>query len=84
MFEDIPDHRPGVNAFAVYKSRALTELARLGAEGVDDLPAYLYAIRNSLAHGKHGVLTERHQVNSVEAGRALPIVKLLARLAIEP
>jgi hypothetical protein len=41
-----------VNAFDVYRDRAMSELSRLSAAGVDDIPAYLYAIRNSLAHGK--------------------------------
>lgn len=81
---DVLEDVPGVNAFEIYKQRALAELDRLKNGGVNDVPAYLYAIRNSLAHGRHRILADRHHDRSVGAGRALPIVKLLARMAIEP
>lgn len=73
-----------VNAFEVYRERAQQELARLAATGIPNIPEHLYRIRNSLAHGKHQVLVGSHGDRFVEAGRALPIVKLLARIAIEP
>jgi hypothetical protein len=73
-----------VNAFEVYRSRAKDELRRLAADGVNDVPKYLYGIRNSLAHGKHKILTPSDPARFENAARALPIVKLLARLAVEP
>jgi len=77
-------YESSVNAFEAYRARAQAELARLRTGGVSDMPSHLYSIRNSLAHGKHNTLTTRHQDRWLEAGRALPVVKLLARLAIEP
>ena len=73
-----------VNAFEVYREQAQEELLRLTQAGVTDLPRYLYDIRNSLAHGKHNVLTPSDPARFENAARALPIVKLLARLAVEP
>lgn len=73
-----------LNAFEVYRNRAENELNRLRLEGIVDVPTHLYAIRNSLAHGKHGVLTPSDPARFESAARALPVVKLLARLAVEP
>jgi hypothetical protein len=71
------------NAFDVYKQRALDEIGALEAE--DEAVAwYLYRIRNSIAHGKHDVLTGRSDDRFARAARALPVVKLLARMAVEP
>jgi hypothetical protein len=72
-----------VNAFDVYRARAQEELLRLANAGVPDVPRYLYEIRNSLAHGKHDILTPADSTRFVDAARALPVVKLLARLAVE-
>jgi hypothetical protein len=72
------------NVFEIYRQRAQAELLRLEASGVTDVAQHLYGVRNSLAHGKHGVLTSSHTVRFQEAARALPIVKLLARAAVEP
>jgi len=74
-------YEDGTNAFEVYRERALRELDDLQAA---DVPAYLYGIRNSLAHGKKDVLVPRAGDQFVAAVRALPIVKLLARIAVEP
>jgi hypothetical protein len=76
--------RAHVNVFEAYRGRALQELADLEAAGVEDMPGYLYGIRNSLAHGKHNVLISRHEDRATAASRALAIVKLLARLVVEP
>jgi hypothetical protein len=73
-----------VNAFDVYRSRTDEELQRLAADGVSDVPAYLYMIRNCLAHGKHDILTSSDPARFEDAARALPIIKLLARIAVEP
>lgn len=52
--------------------------------GLGTRPAsYLYSIRNSLAHGKTGVLMGGHGSGFERAARALPVVKLLARVAVE-
>lgn len=72
------------NAFDLYKYRARLELDRLAATGVADVPERLYRIRNSLAHGKTDVLAGGHGAGFDAAARALPIVKLLARVAVEP
>jgi hypothetical protein len=72
------------NVFEIYRDRAREELRRLATEGIAAVPEYLYKIRNSLAHGKHDVLTSPHGERFVTAGRALPILKLLARIAVEP
>jgi hypothetical protein len=72
------------NAFEVYKNRALEELIRLAADGIGNVPQYLCRIRNSLAHGKDQVLTASHGERHMRAAQALPIVKLLARIAVEP
>ena len=75
---------PGLNVFDVYMERAKEEIGRLSAAGTTDHATYLYEIRNALAHGKHRVLTARHVERAEDAGRALAIVKLLARIAVEP
>ena len=72
------------NAFEVYRARALEELDHLESERVLDVAQYLYQIRNSLAHGKARGLHPRHPARFAEAAHALPIVKLLARIAVEP
>ncbi len=72
------------NVFDVYKKRALRELASLESEGEADLPSYLYRIRNSVAHGKRDTLTGHDGERFERAARALPIVKLLARIAVDP
>ncbi len=77
-------YQNAVNAFEVYKTRAAEELARLEREGVDDVPVHLYRIRNSLAHGKTDILSTSRGESFSEAVRALPVVKLLARMAVEP
>jgi hypothetical protein len=77
-------YRNAVNAFEVYKTRAIEELDRLRLEGVTDVPKYLYKIRNSLAHGKTDTLSTGRGDSFVRAVRALPVVKLLARMAVEP
>lgn len=76
-------YRNAVNAFEVYKTRATEELDRLKSEGRKDVPAYLYRIRNSLAHGKTETLSTGRGDSFARAVRALPVVKLLARMAVE-
>jgi hypothetical protein len=84
VMPDDPSNEPGLNAFDVYLERARDEVSRLSAAGITDLADYLYDIRNSLAHGKHRALTARHVHRFEDAGRALVIVRLLARIAVEP
>ncbi len=71
------------NAFDVYKQRALDEIAALNDTG-QAIPNYLYRIRNSIAHGKHDILTGGSGQAFERAARALPVLKLLARMAVEP
>jgi hypothetical protein len=65
-----------------YRRRALDELADLPNRGVADPAGHLYGIRNSLAHGKSDPLSGVGTDRFASAARALPIVKLLARIAI--
>jgi hypothetical protein len=37
-----------------------------------------------VAHGKHHILTSSDPARFQNAARALPVVKLLARIAVEP
>ena len=71
------------NAFDVYQQRALQEMAAVAADG-QDAPAYLYRIRNSIAHGKNNIVTGHSGERFERAARALPLVELLARMAVEP
>jgi len=75
------------NAFEIYRERAESELNRLAGVGIRDIPAHLYGLRNGLAHGKPGsadIITGSDNDGLWLAARALPILKLLARLAIDP
>lgn len=81
------DPNERTNAFDVYQRRARAELSRqrfAGPAAADAIAAYLYAIRNSLAHGKTQVRVGDFGPGVKETAAALPIVKLLARLAVEP
>jgi Methylamine utilization protein MauJ len=70
--------------FELYKYRAKMELASLQAKGFENVPRYLYGIRNKLAHGGRNVLTADFGSGYSAAQQALPIVKLMARMAVEP
>jgi hypothetical protein len=58
-------------------------LYRIGELGEVDVPQYLYRIRNQIAHGKHRVLAGGSGRFFEDVAWALPVVKLLARVAIE-
>lgn len=83
----IPHGQPGDwrNAFEVYRRRARQKLRRLrvGMSANSEVAAYLYRLRNSLAHGKQNVRTGDFGSQVEEVASALPIVKLLARVAVE-
>ncbi len=72
--------RVTTNVFEVYRYRAKLELARLAGA---DVPGHLYALRNGLAHGKQSTIASPAQSQYQDVVLALPIVKLLARLAVE-
>lgn len=86
-----PMHEPdgGRNAFEVYRERALAEIQRVRSSGTEiedpgkHVASHLYRMRNSLAHGKRDVRVLDFDSQVGDVARALPIVKLLARLAIE-
>jgi hypothetical protein len=70
------------NVFEVYRVRALHALDQY--ELPDEAVAKrLCDVRNALAHGKHHALTNPHGQGFDEAVASLPIVKLLARIAVE-
>lgn len=74
-----------VNAFEVYRTRAKREMARLQRGGITtptQVASHLYAIRNSLAHGRSSVRVSDFDATVREVSRALSMVKLLARLAV--
>lgn len=76
------------DAFAVYRERALARIAALRGDGLNDqqVADHLYGLRCGLAHGKHGrnaVLVHDFDAAVTAVAQDLPIVKLLARLAVE-
>lgn len=79
-FSDSP-----VDAFAVYRNRAITQLEALHREGLSDrqIAAHLYDSRNALAHGKSSVRVNDFDAQVVTIAADLPIVKLLARMVVE-
>lgn len=77
------DYESAPNAFEIYREGAQVEMDRLSEQGAD-IPAHLYAIRNALAHGKRNILTPSHVERVEDAAASLSIVKLLARMAVEP
>jgi len=85
----IPHGRPDEwrNAFDVYRQRALDEMDRLrGARALtpEGIASHLSGLRNSLAHGRTATRVADFGPDVEEVAAALPIVKLLARMAIEP
>lgn len=72
------------NILGLYRRRALRRLVVLRTRCVSDhnVAVHLYAIRNSLAHGKSRFSLDR-PADLAEVGRDLPIVKLLARMVVE-
>ncbi len=78
-------HDNWVNAFEVYRRRAGRELARLRRDGIatpGQVADHLNGIRNSLAHGASSVRVSDFDATVREVSGALPVVKLLARLAV--
>jgi len=71
------------DVFSEYQGRAADHIEDLLHEGAD-VPRYLYDLRNGIAHGKANTIIGSDSYRLADVGRALPIVKLLARLAIEP
>lgn len=84
----IPHGRPdaATNAFEVYKERAARHIEALRRRGVAsdrEIAEHLYAIRNSLAHGRREPRVGDFSTSVEEVASALSVAKLLARLAIE-
>lgn len=85
----IPHGRPeaATNAFEVFRHRAALHLEALRSRGMvsdEEVAEHLYAIRNTLAHGRRDPRVGDFGTSVEEVARALPIVKLLARIAVEP
>lgn len=72
-----------IDVFALYKHRARMAIYRIEESGESDVPQYLYRIRNQIAHGKSRVLAGGSGRFFEDVAWALPVVKLLARVAIE-
>ncbi|MEZ4282296.1 MAG: hypothetical protein R3F21_22050 [Myxococcota bacterium] len=75
--------RPAVNAFEIYRERALRHVDALKRAAVIDIPAYLYDLRNRIAHGKYGTIRSIGDPAVSGVVAAIPIVKLLARIFVE-
>lgn len=79
--------RGWVNAFTVYRRRArrlLRHLQKVGISSDEQVARYLYNVRNALAHGKHDPLVGDYGSQLGEVAAALPLLKLAARMAVEP
>ena len=72
------------DVFRLWQHQADIELWRIRENEFAGVSDYLYGIRNALAHGKLGPLYGHHGGEVSAVGRALPLVKLLARHAVEP
>lgn len=72
-----------IDVFALYKHRARMMFHRLRESGIHDVPEYLYSLRNRIAHGKSHVLAGGSGRFFEEVIWALPVVKLIARVAVE-
>jgi hypothetical protein len=74
-----------VNVFELYRRRTLRRLATFRVRGDTDrkIAEHLYGVRCELAHGARTVRLDRTP-DVAEVARDLPIVKLLARMVIEP
>lgn len=74
-----------VDVFDIYRRRALDRLAGLRRTLPADtgVAEHLYKRRNSLAHGKSKVLVEDFGDAVASVAAEVPIVKLLARMAVE-
>jgi hypothetical protein len=71
------------DVFDVYQRRAADHIENLQGECAS-VSQYLYDLRNGIAHGKSNTIVGSDSYGLADVGQALPIVKLLARLAIEP
>ena len=83
----LPGDDEWTNAFDVHRRRPRNELARLrslGTKTASEVASHLYLIRNSLAHGKRSTRTGDFGPRVAEVAGALPVIKLLARLTVEP
>lgn len=83
-FGDLPVETPSyewIDGFERYRSKAL---ANIGSESAERVASRLYEIRNSVAHGKSKISHGLHGSRIEAAGAALPLVKLLSRMVIEP
>ncbi|MFF2308182.1 methylamine utilization protein MauJ [Streptomyces sp. NPDC058128] len=71
-----------IEVFGVLRERALGRIEALRTADID-VAAHLYSIRNGLAHGKKDLILNDFGTTVDAVAADLPLVKLLARLAIE-
>ncbi|SEG26133.1 hypothetical protein SAMN04489712_104120 [Thermomonospora echinospora] len=74
--------QPEINVFDVYREQALGRIESLRTAGVD-VADWLYGFRNRLAHGKEGIMVREFGMDADAVAADLPLLKLLARIAIE-
>ncbi|MFI5987546.1 methylamine utilization protein MauJ [Streptomyces sp. NPDC051555] len=71
-----------IEVFDTLRERALGRIEALRTANID-IPAHLYALRNGLAHGKQDLILNDLGPSVDEVAADLPVVKLLARMAVE-
>ncbi|MFD8958282.1 methylamine utilization protein MauJ [Streptomyces anulatus] len=71
-----------IDVFDTLRERALGRIEALRTADID-VPAHLYALRNGLAHGKQDLILNDLGPSVDAVAADLPVVKLLARMAVE-
>ncbi|MFF2787519.1 methylamine utilization protein MauJ [Streptomyces sp. NPDC058049] len=71
-----------IDVFETLRERALGRIEALRTAAID-IPKHLYALRNGLAHGKQDLILNDLGPSVDAVAADLPVVKLLARMAVE-
>ncbi|MER7696749.1 methylamine utilization protein MauJ [Streptomyces sp. NPDC096095] len=71
-----------IEVFEVLRERAQGRIEALRTADIE-IPAHLYALRNGLAHGKQDLVLNDFGPGVDAVAAELPLVKLLARIAVE-
>ncbi|AQT73250.1 methylamine utilization protein MauJ [Streptomyces sp. fd1-xmd] len=71
-----------IDVFATLRERALGRIEALRTADIG-IPEHLYALRNGLAHGKQDLILNDLGPSVDAVAADLPVVKLLARMAVE-
>ncbi|WP_423833631.1 hypothetical protein [Streptomyces manipurensis] len=71
-----------IDVFETLRERALGGIEALRTAAID-APKHLYALRNGLGHGKQDLILNDLGPSVDAVAADLPVVKLLARMAVE-